>query len=184
MPFGPGGGGMQSTLIFVGVALLVIVLRNSRPRKLKIERLWIYPVILFLALVGSLAANPPPVTVISIGLLVLGLIIGAGLGWQRGRFTRIDIHPETHDLTSRASPVGLIFIFAIFALRYGLRDLLTENASFLHIPVIAAGEAVVVLGIAMLTTQRLELWLRARRMLAEAQAAKAAPPTTSPPIVS
>src|SRR5665213_3291445 len=95
-----------SFLIPIGVAVLIVVLRNSRPRKLNVERLWVYPAILVVMLGGSLAAAPPPVTVTGMSLLVGGFLIGALLGWQRGRFTRIEIDPATHALTARASPIG------------------------------------------------------------------------------
>jgi hypothetical protein len=174
MPTGPSPGASPlSYLLPLGIALVIIVARNSRPRKLCIERLWLYPAIYMVLMVSALAAAPPPLTPVSIGLLVLGFAIGVALGWQRGRFTRIDIHPETHDLTSRASPIGLVLIFAILALRYAVRDVLTEPIA--GVPVLAAGEALLVMAVAMLSTQRLELWLRARRMLADAQAG-AAPP--------
>jgi len=71
-----GGGGLTTILIPMVIAVGIILLRNSRPRKLRIERLWIYPVVLFVALVGTLAAAPPPVTPVSIGLLVIGLLAG------------------------------------------------------------------------------------------------------------
>lgn len=174
------GGSPWSYLVPVAVVLLIVIRRNSRPRALKIERLWIYPVILLAMMASSLAAAPPPVTPVSIGLLTLGFVLGIGVGWQRGRFTQIHIHPETHELSSQSSFVGILFILAIFALRYGARDLLAENASYLHIPVIAAGDGLLVLAVAMMATQRLELWLRARRML---EAAKAGGPTITPPIV-
>lgn len=177
MPNGPPGASPLSYLLPLGIALIVIVARNSRPRKLRIERLWLLPAIYMVLMVSALAASPPPVTAVSIGLLFLGFAIGVALGWQRGRFTRIDIHPETHDLTSRASPIGLVLIFAILALRYTVRGAMAEPVA--GVSVIAAGEALLVMAVAMLSTQRLELWLRARHMLAEARAGAAAPKIVS-----
>jgi hypothetical protein len=169
------GGSLQSYLIPMAVVVGVMLLRNLRPRRLRIEILWLWPVIYMVLLVAALSAAPPPVTPVSISLLVLGFVLGVAIGWQRGSFTNLDIHPDTHDLTSRASPIGLIFIFAILALRIVLRGVLTENAAVLGVPVVAAGEALLVLAVAMLSTARLELWLRARRMLAEAQGASGPP---------
>jgi hypothetical protein len=168
MPSAPPGASPLSYLIPLAIVAVVILLRNSRPRRLRIETLWLTPAIYLVLLASALAASPPPLTPTSIGLLVLGFLLGAGLGWQRGRFTNIHIHPETHDLTSRASPIGLVFIFAIVALRYALRGMITEPIA--GVPVIAFADALLVMAIAMLSTQRLEIWLRARRMLAEAKA--------------
>lgn len=178
------GSSPLSYLAPIGLAALVIILRNRRPRRLRIETLWVLPAIYLALLASSLAAAPPPVTPVGVGLLLLGFLIGAALGWQRGRLTKIDIHPETHDLASRQSAIGLVFIFAILAIRYGARDLLAQNAGALHIPVAAALDAFFALAIAMLSVQRLELWLRATKMLAEARAAKPSPePPSTPPIV-
>jgi hypothetical protein len=176
---GPSDGSMIQYLLPIGVALVVVLIRNSRPRRLRIERLWLVPAIYMVLMVLALVAAPPPLTPVSIGLLVLGLLIGAGLGWQRARFTQIDIHPETHDLTSRASPIGIIFIFAILLLRFGARDFLATHPDVLHLPVIAIGEALLVMVVATLAAQRLEIWRRASQMLAEAQGAIGPPPPSS-----
>ena len=170
-------------LVPLGIVVVVLVLRNARPRRLKIERLWTLPVIYVLLVGAALVEAPPPLTPTSIAILVGAAIIGAAIGWQRGRFMQIDIHPETHELTSRASMIGLIFIFAILAVRIAGRDLLAGNAAQLHLPLIAITDAFLLLAIAMLSVQRLEVWQRASRMLAEAKAATAGPPPP-PSIVS
>src|SRR5579871_1621494 len=178
----PPGALPLNYLIPIAVAVGIIVLRNSRARRLRIETLWVLPVVYVALLATSLGAAPPPVTPVSIALLVLGAAIGAALGWQRGRFTEIHIHPETHELSSRQSALGILFILAIFAVRYGARGFLADHAQSLHLPVAAALDALFVLVIAMLSVQRLELWLRASRMLAEARAAKET--GAQPPLVS
>jgi hypothetical protein len=175
--FGQSGGSITSYLLPMGVAVVIIVLRNMRPRRLQIERLWILPAIYMVMLVGALVEAPPPITPISIGLLVLGFAIGAALGWQRARFTQIHIHPETHDLSSRASPVGIVFIFAILLLRFGARDWLASHPDFLHVPIVAVGEALLVMVVATLTAQRLEIWRRASQMLAAAGRPLEPPPS-------
>ena len=177
--FGQSGGLLAQYLLPIGVALVVIVLRNSRPRRLRIERLWLLPAIYLVMTVTALAAAPPPLTPISVGLLVLGALIGGGLGWQRARFTEIHIHPETHDLSSRSSPIGIIFIFAILLLRVGARDFLATHPGLLDVPVVAIGDALLVMVVATLAAQRLEIWRRASQMLAEAQAAVGPPPPSS-----
>jgi hypothetical protein len=177
MPQGfPHGDSLASYLIPLGVVAVVIVLRNSRPRRLRIERLWVTPAIYLFTTASTLAAAPPPVTPLSIGILVAAFVIGAALGWQRGRLTQIHIHPETHDLTSRASPIGILLIFAILVAKYATRDLLSENRGLMDLPIVAITDGFLVLGIATLSAQRLEVWQRASRMLAEAKAAASGPP--------
>jgi len=175
---GQSDGSITSYLLPMGVAVVVIVLRNMRPRRLRIERLWVLPAIYMVMLVGALTEAPPPITPISIGLLILGFAIGAALGWQRARFTQIHIHPETHDLSSRASPIGIVFIFAILLLRFGARDFLASHPDFLHVPIVAVGEALLVMVVATLTAQRLEIWRRASQMLAAAGRPLERPPNS------
>lgn len=170
------GASLAAYLVPLGIAAVIIVARNSRPRRLKIERLWVTPVVYLILLAGALSEAPPPLTPISIAILVGAFVIGAAIGWQRARFIQIHIHPETHDLTSRASPIGILFIFAILLVRIGARDLLAGNAAFLHLPIVAITDGFLLLAIAMLTTQRLEVWQRASHMLAEAKAAAPGPP--------
>lgn len=170
------GASLASYLVPLGVVAVIIVLRNSRPRKLKIERLWVTPAIYLILMASALAEAPPPLTPISIAILIGAFAIGAAIGWQRARFTQIHIHPETHDLTSRSSPIGILFIFAILVVRYAARDLLAGNAKLLHLPIVAITDGFLLLAIGMLTTQRLEVWQRASRMLAEAKGAAPGPP--------
>jgi hypothetical protein len=177
--FGDSGGSLTQYLLPIGIAVVVIVLRNSRPRRLRIERLWVLPAIYLVMMVSALATAPPPLTPISIGLLVLAFLVGAGLGWQRARFTEIHIHPETHDLSSRSSPIGMLFIFAILLLKVGARDLQASLPNLLDVPVVAIGDALLVLGVATLAAQRLEVWRRASSMLAEARSAIGPPPPSS-----
>src|SRR5579871_1876122 len=178
----PPGALPLNYLIPIAVAVGIIILRNSRARRLRIETLWVLPVVYVLLLATSLGAAPPPLTPVGVGLLVLGAAVGAALGWQRGRFTEIRIHPETHDLSSRQSAIGIVFILAIFGVRYFARGLLASNAGTLHLSVAAVLDALFVLAIAMLSVQRLELWLRASRMLAGARTAKES--GAQPPLVS
>ena len=130
-------------------------------------------------MVSSLSAAPPPITFVSIGLLVLGFLIGGGLGWQRARLMQIQIHPETHDMTSRASPIGILFIFGIVLLRYLAPAFLRSYPNLLSVPVVALADALLVMGVTMLSAQRLAIWQRASQMLAEARASIGPPPPSS-----
>jgi len=184
-PFGAGHGQGYGLFIAIGVALVILLLRNRRPRKLRMELLWIRPLI-FLALLATTAvAAPPPLTAMSIALMVGALGLGAALGWQRGRFIRIEVDPDTHAVTARASPIGMVFILALMATRFALRGVLTQNGATLQVSAIAVTDALLVFAVGMMVVQNLEMWLRARRLLAEAQAAKpeSSFPDANPPLV-
>jgi hypothetical protein len=170
----PGGGQPFSLLIMLLVVSAAGLLRNQRPRRLRIGLLWIRPA-LFVVLTGALLFGPPPpLTPISMGLLACGLAIGCALGWQRGRLMRIEVDPETHALSARASRLGLLFIIALVAVRHELDILMRQNALLLRLPHLAVTDAFVLLAGGIMSAQGLEMWLRARRLLAAAMAAKAA----------
>jgi hypothetical protein len=179
------GAQLYRMVIPIAVVLLILVLRNNRPRKLRIELLWVRPLIWTLILLAALTYQPPPMTLVSVALMAAGLALGCALGWQRGRFQKITVDPETHAITSRASVVGMIFILALVLVRYGLRDVMAQNAAALHLPVSAALDALIILAAGMMVTQSLEMWTRARRLLEEARAAKAGALTSggNPPLV-
>ncbi|MGA0600534.1 hypothetical protein ACO2Q3_07500 [Caulobacter sp. KR2-114] len=164
------GGNSPQLLVLIAIAALVILVRNARPRRLRVEGLWIIPLVYVAILVALLAAAPPPVTPLAIGVLVAGAVIGGAIGWQRGRFTRIDLDPQTHEMTSRASVVGIAFILVVLLARVGLRSMAAEGRLNIGLPPLVIADGLLVLAMFMLSVQRLEIWLRASRMLAEARA--------------
>ena len=157
------------------IPLLLVVLvmrRNLRGRRLRVERLWILPVVLALIGVLTLVAKPPT-TATAIAALAGALALGAAAGWYRGRLTRITVDPGTHDLTSKASVLGVVLIVVVMAARNGLRFYLESHAVSGPLAAYApiATDALLMFSVAMLGVQRLEMWQRARRLLAEAIAA-------------
>ena len=169
------------------LAAVVIIVRNSQARKLKVERLWMFPIVYLVLLGVLLYAAPPAFTPLSVAVLAAALAVGAGLGWQRGRLIRIDVDPETHEMTAQASIIGVVFILVVMLARYGMGMFLSGNASLAGVPAATVLDALVVLAVGMLTTQRIEIWLRATKLLEASKAAKLAasnPPPTQPPLVS
>jgi len=162
-------GNSLQLLVPIAVAAMVILLRNARPRRLRVEGLWIIPVVYVGILVALLAAAPPPLTPLAIGVLAAGAAIGSAIGWQRGRFTRIDLDPQTHEMTSRASVVGIAFIMIVLLARVGLRSMVAEGQLSIGVPPLVLADGLLVLAVFMLSVQRLEIWIRASRMLAEAR---------------
>jgi len=147
-------------------AILVVVMalrmrKMGQMRPLKLENLWIVP-----ALYGAVAAwmfwQLPPLG--WVGLACLGAFaVGAAVGWQRGKMMQIHIDPETHALNQKASPAAMLFLVALIAVRALGRGLLgSEGVSpaMLTDPLIA-------FALGMFSLTRLEMYLRAKRMLEE-----------------
>ena len=131
-------------------------------RPLKLETLWVVPV-LYLLVAALMFWSLPPTRWVGIASLI-ALLIGAGVGWQRGAMMHIHVDPETHALNQKASPAAMIFLIALIVLRSGARAVLGETGgvspAMLTDPLIA-------FALGMFTLTRVEMYLRAKRLLEE-----------------
>lgn len=156
--------------ILIVVALMALRMRRmSREQPLKLERLWVAPALVLAAAVAVLWRAPPQ------GLqwlwIGLGFTIGGDFGWLRGKSMRIAVDPDTHAVTSRGSQAAMALILVLVAIRFGLRAYLAANASTLHLSLAIAGDVFIAFAVGLVCVQRLEMGLRARRLLAQARAA-------------
>lgn len=171
-------GQIHSPIFYVVIGLLVIGLfawrirRMTQSRPLRLEWLWVTPALLAALTVLSLVPQPPHG--IGWAVLAVGLVVGGGLGWWRGKMMHISVDPETHALNTRASAAGLIFIVAIIVIRMGLRSMALSEASTLHVSVSVITGAFMTFAVGLFGVQRLEMAIRANRLLTEARQAKAA----------
>lgn len=153
--------------------LAMILRRNLRARNLKMERLWVYPTILTALAVLALTSEAPP-GIVSLLAFVVALAVGGAIGWYRGRLTHITIYPKTHEFTSRASVAGTILIGAVFALRYGLR-MATQGGGMapaplgLHVDLAGITNGLMLFAVGMMAVQRVEMYLRCRKLIDEAR---------------
>ena len=161
------GNWLTAALPFVIIAIVVgLRLRSmNQERKLKIETLWVVPVV-YLLLVGWILFALPPVP-LGWGLIGLGLIVGAALGWHRGKLIRIQRKPETGELRQKASPLAMLLLVALIVLKLGARAIFGESAA--GQPGSSATlltDAFIGFALGLLSATRLELYLRARQILA------------------
>jgi len=155
--------------IAITIAIVVIVIgfrlrRMGQMRPLKLESLWIVPA-MYLVVAALMFWQLPPVGWVAIASAV-GLAIGAAVGWQRGKMMHIHVDPDTHALNQKASPAAMFFLIALIAVRSAARGILGQDSgvspAMLTDPLIA-------FAFGMFTLTRLEMYLRARRLLEEAR---------------
>ena len=158
-------------LIGVGIALLVILLKGRKPRTLRPQWMWVVPllvtVLIGLGLWGmtySPTANHSPFGPAEWAMLAVGLWLGGAVGWWRGRMTTI-FREADGTLKSRASPLGLILIVCLLAGRSLLRGWLEANAAAWHINPLALADAFMVFVVGLVIMQRVEMFIRARRIM-------------------
>ncbi len=168
--------GQPQSWIPLLIALPIIALvmwRNMRGRRLRLEALWVLPAILIAACVVSLMQTPPPSTGLLVAMVAV-LPLGAVLGWLRGRMMRLSVDPETHLVTAQASPLAIVFILALVAFRFGGRMVLDESAPSLHLSVLQISALFLIFAVGIVVAQRVEMGLRCWRMIAGSKADKAA----------
>ena len=160
-------GNWVTTLIPFVIIAIVLALRfrsMSRKRPLKLETLWIVPVVYSL-IAGSMFFSLPPPPV-GWGLALTGLAVGLVLGWYRGKLIRIERNADTGELRQRASPLAMLLLAALVVVKLGARAIFGETAAT------QPGSGAMLLtdtfigfALGLLSATRLELYLRARRML-------------------
>jgi membrane protein CcdC involved in cytochrome C biogenesis len=154
-----------SYAITIGIIVVVMAMRLRRAgqmRPLKLGSLWIVPV-LYLAVAAIMFAQLPPTGWVAIASAA-ALLIGAAVGWQRGKMMHIHVDPETHALNQKASPAAMLFLVALIVVRMLARGIIgAEGAvspAMLTDPLIA-------FALGMFTLQRVEMYVRAKRLLQE-----------------
>ena len=154
------------TAAIIAVVFALRWRRMSRVTPLKLERLWILPALYAVIAVSLFVSTPPQ----GFGWVfcAVALALGAALGWQRGKLMRITVDPQTHALNQASSPAAVLFILVLVAVRSGARyALVGDNA--LHLNALAVTDMLVALALGLFTAQRVEMYLRAKRLLSAAR---------------
>lgn len=152
--------------LVMAVALIFMIRRNLRSRRIRAETLWVFPLIL-IAIAAISIAERPPRDAAGIAGVVLAALAGAVAGWYRGKFTHISLDAETGVLTGRGSVIGLVLILALYVGRYAVVAWAQSHPEQGGTAVVIA-DCVLVFGFATLIVSRLEMWLRCRKLMANA----------------
>lgn len=151
--------------ILVLLPLIYLRLRRMmRPQPLKLNRLWIRPLIILALGVSALGAAPPPVA--DLPWFAAAIAMGSLLGWQWGRLMAIHIDPEKGTLMTRGSQAALIVMILLLALRVGLRAGLRLEAAAWHLDAVLITDGFIIFTAFLFGVRGLEMYLRARRILA------------------
>lgn len=149
------------------VVVMALRLRNvGKLRRMRLETLWIIPAI-YLAMTVAIFATRPPVG-ITWAFIAAAAVAGAAIGWQRGKLMHIEVDPDTHTLNQRTSIAAIGFIVAVILLRNVASALAGRGG--LHVDVLTVTDVAMGFALGMFGMQRVEMFLRAKRLLAEARA--------------
>jgi len=174
------------------VLIMVRRLMNNKPRKVKTSRIFILPLVVAVATVGTLATTPLP-GLLWLAIYVVALVAGAVVGFLSAHHQEFALDYDTGTITSKATPVGTILVGALFAARFGLKFLLPQingspysatayapDSPLPSVPHHATGailgwaDAGIIFSAAMLFARAATTYLRAAPLIAEHKAHVAA----------
>lgn len=162
-----GGNWLTALLPFVIIAVVLALRFRSmgRERPLNVSRLWVVPVVYSLIIVSTFVAMPP--SPLGWAVVVFGVVIGAAIGWHRGKLILIQRNADTGQLSQRSSPLAMLLLLAIVALKLGARQIFGDTAAgHPGSSAMLLTDAFVGFALGLLSATRLEIYLRARRLLA------------------
>jgi len=152
-------------LVIIAVVVALRMRSMSRERPLKLGTLWLVPII-YVLLIGSMLLALPPSRV-GWALVALGLAVGAVLGWHRGKLIRITRNDETGELSQKASPLAMLLLLALIVLKFGARAIFGDSAAgHPGSGAMLLTDSFIGFALGLLSATRLELFVRARRILA------------------
>ena len=99
---------------------------------------------------------------------MVALLIGAAVGWQRGKMMHIQVDPETHALNQKASPRGDGVPDRPDPCPDGARGVLGHDGA---VSPAMLTDPLIAFALGMFTLQRVEMYLRAKRLLEQARGA-------------
>jgi len=166
----PGQAPWMSYVVPVIVVAVVMALRwrrMSRARRLRLETLWILPAVYAVIVAYVFATSPPSAS--GWGWSVLGLAVGAAIGWYRGRMMQIHVDPETHALSQQASPAAFLLLIVLVVARGAARQEIGGDDQPGHHGIGLATDLAMASALGLIAATRIEMILRARRLLRAAR---------------
>ncbi|WGM39404.1 CcdC protein domain-containing protein [Caulobacter sp. NIBR1757] len=169
----PQDGQTWGPIIGIGVAVVIMSLRarSGQARPINFITLWVVPLTLFAGLVAMTATSH--LRGLDYAWVVGAFAIGGALGWQRGRMMPIHVDPETGKPMIKTSVAALVFILGLMAVRLLMRQVLQAEAGALHINPLLVTDGFMALAVGLLGVSRIEMFIRARRLIAEHRAVAA-----------
>ncbi len=159
-------------VVIIAVVFLLRARRVGKAQPLRLGLLWLRPAIL-LAACAVVLLLPPRADVAPLQLLpldwavlALGAVVGAVGGWHLGRTMAIEVHPENGTLMVTTSPVGLMVLVVLVVARMAVRTELALGGVDWPVRPAVIVDALIVFTAALFTVRSLEMYLRAKKVMA------------------
>jgi hypothetical protein len=170
-----------SPFLFPALALFVILRRGLKPRRIKANGLWTFPIILTILALLSLSKSGMPAP-LALGAYVVALVGGLALGWYTTQHIELTLDPKTGTIMSQQTLAGTLLTAGVFALRFAVEYLVegTPGGAGGHVSAHhAAGlvwlsNAALLFVAARMLGRAWHLWIRTRPLLEQIEQHKAA----------
>lgn len=146
------------------VIIAVLAVRRRKPQRIRIERLWIMP-LLMTALIGSGLYYTPhtPFHPATYAAFAIALAIGLVGGWFRARTVPMSFDAASGTVVTEPSIVAIVVLVALFAGRSLLRMALAGSATGIDAGTISDGFLLFAVG--LIVGGRVEMFVRGQRLI-------------------
>ncbi|QYE35590.1 cytochrome c biogenesis protein CcdC [Polymorphobacter sp. PAMC 29334] len=147
-------------LVIIGV----LVIRRRKPQRIRIERLWIMPV-LMTAFIGSGLYYTPHAAFhpLTYAAFAIALAVGLIAGWFRARTVPMSFDAASGTVVTEPSIVAIVVLVALFAGRSLLRMALVGSATGIDAGTISDGFLLFAVG--LIVGGRIEMFVRGQRLI-------------------
>jgi hypothetical protein len=167
------------------IALVARRLIRNAPRKVKPWRLFIAPAIVIAAVIATFAMTPLPGP-LWIAWFVVALAAGGAIGFLTTHHQEFTLDTETGEITSRATPIGLMLVGGFFVVRFGLKFVMSGGNPYgpqnfqpnLHpnLTALAWADVGIMFSLGLVLARAVTTWLGARPLMAQRTGTAAAVP--------
>jgi Protein of unknown function (DUF1453) len=174
----------QQQLQFVLPFLIVVPVlflrlrRMSKPQPLKPGQMLIRPAVLaVIAIMVFFLPQPGQRSALELSAqewagLALAAFLGGVGGWYWGRTMAVEIHPENGTLMTRGNGAAMMVLLLLILVKMGLRPLMAAEGGTMHLDVQTITDASIMFSVALFSVRSLEMYLRARKVMAAAPPSK------------
>ncbi|WP_426334194.1 hypothetical protein ACN9MH_05570 [Paenibacillus silvae] len=138
------------------ITALIILLLSMREKEVKLERMWLMPVIVAIAIFSSISQGP--VTGLTLLIYILFLVIGCAIGIWRASMERLRVDPATGKVMSKGSMGTALVLIIIMLLKHYVSTL------DVHHSVVSLSNALLFIPLGSIAARRVLVYMRIRQM--------------------
>jgi hypothetical protein len=163
------------------LALFLIFRRGSKPRRVKVNSLWRFPIIITVLCVATFAGKPMP-GLLSLAMFAVAIPAGAAVGWFSAQHVELTLDSTTGTIMSKPTAFGTALTAAAFVARFAVEYLMKGGIgngapsppfAIHYAPAwVGAADALLLFVAARGLASAWHMWIRTRPLLEQHKAAQ------------